>query len=192
VSTFHPVTPSATSSSTQPSTVFQPKIIPTAMNTALEIDAEPGDKVSKISDTESRFSNIKAQLSDFHKCLQYLKQHSRKEAENILPSIEEHSIPSDTGDLRDQMSLASSSTVTTGSGLNPRANPSTDRSWRGRLFEGPIGDEEPFFGDTIKLKKPNTLQIGFQNIEGFTLEDNTLKTIFLGKELPNIKLAFLA
>jgi len=55
------------------------------MNTALEIDAEPGDEVSKISDTDSIFSNIKAQLSDFHKCLQDLKQHSRKEAKKYTP-----------------------------------------------------------------------------------------------------------
>jgi hypothetical protein len=139
VSTFHPVTPS-TGNSVQPSTVFQPRVINpnpnhnTSSQPAIEIDTDLTEDVSKISDTESKISNIEGQLLQFQKGFLDLKKNAKKESlrqskmlSHILsllggdtkgdaPSQAELSVPSDSVNLQDQMSPASGFPGTAGSG----------------------------------------------------------------------------
>lgn len=139
VTTFHKVTPASSATSHQPSSVFQPKILDPVSNAypasgTIEIDDTNADAISKISETDCRISNLESQLSHLHKGLQDLKHYSKREAQKQskclsqilalldqdntgdVPSNAELSVPSDQATPLDQMSLASGSTGTAGTG----------------------------------------------------------------------------
>jgi hypothetical protein len=130
ISMFHPVTPSQYSSA--PSVRCSPKTIPTFPTSG----EDNSDSISKMTNSESRFSSLEYKFNQFQEGIKDIRRQAKKDSQKNAKTLAEilallhtgqpggtyqvsteHIVPSDRwANHPDQLSVASGSTRTTGSG----------------------------------------------------------------------------